>query len=278
MSRHLRLLLAPLALFALACSGESAENAAAVAPNVVTYTALDFTYDGPSEIPAGLTTFRLINNGKEIHHLQLVKLGEGKTVDSLMAAMQVPGPPPSWITLVGGPNAPPPNGESNGTLDLEAGNYAIICFVDTPDKVPHVMKGMHRPLTVTPVAAGTPVAARPVADYTLHLTDYAFGDDVQFTAGKHIVKFINDGPQPHEAVFVRLEPGKTLADFAMWAADMSAPPPGAPIGGVAALDVGKEMTAEIEFTPGNYIVICFLPDPAGGMHVDKGMVKEFTIQ
>ena len=43
--------------------------AAAVAPNVITVVAGDYSFQAPDTIPAGLTTIRLVNEGKELHHL-----------------------------------------------------------------------------------------------------------------------------------------------------------------------------------------------------------------
>ena len=58
----------------------------------------------PDTIPAGVVAFNLVNHGQEIHHAQLLKLEDGKTMDDLSAAMKEHGPPPSWMKHVGGPN------------------------------------------------------------------------------------------------------------------------------------------------------------------------------
>ena len=121
-------------------------------PNVVTVVANDYKFDAPAEIPAGLTKFVLKGAGQQIHHATIARLEDGKTVADLQAAFKTPGPPPSWVTFVGGPNVPDPGAEANATVDLAPGNYALICFVDTPDKVPHFAKGMVHGFTVT----GTP--------------------------------------------------------------------------------------------------------------------------
>ena len=156
---------------AAACAGKEeaapAADSAAPAPataagpisgaNVVTLRAKDFAFEGPTEVPAGLTTFRLMNLGPEIHHAQIIKLDEGKTGADFAAALKAGGPPPGWARVAGGPNAPLPGQESNATSVLEAGNYALVCFVDTPDKVPHLMKGMIHDFKVVP--ASQPSAA-----------------------------------------------------------------------------------------------------------------------
>src|SRR2546429_1054852 len=78
-------------------------------PNVVTITATDFAFSMPDTIPAGLTTFRLVNQGEELHHASLVRLGAGKSAADfqagLAAALQSHAPPPACMAFVGGPNA-----------------------------------------------------------------------------------------------------------------------------------------------------------------------------
>ena len=78
----------------------------AAKPNVVHVTGEDFKFDAPDVIPAGLTEFRFLNKGPALHHLAIVKLNGGKTIDDLRAALANPGPPPSWVKEYGGANAP----------------------------------------------------------------------------------------------------------------------------------------------------------------------------
>src|SRR6266511_1010128 len=98
-----------LALASLACAVACSRRAPpAAGPSVVTITATDYAFGMPDTIPARLTTFRLVNQGKELHHASLVRLGEGKSAADfqagLVAAMKSHAPPPSWMTFPGGPN------------------------------------------------------------------------------------------------------------------------------------------------------------------------------
>jgi hypothetical protein len=117
------------------------------ATHVAVVHAKDFAFDSPDSVTAGWTTFHLVNDGPNLHHAQLVRLDSGKTVADLEAALKTPGQLPRWIVEVGGPNAPDPNGQTNATINLDAGQYAFICFVDMPGRVPHFMKGMSRRAT-----------------------------------------------------------------------------------------------------------------------------------
>ncbi|MFL5518446.1 MAG: hypothetical protein ACJ8DJ_20005, partial [Gemmatimonadales bacterium] len=114
---------------AAAAAPPAPESPAPSSPNVVSFTATDYGYDGPKEIPAGPTVFRLSNHGKELHHLIIARLDLGKTYDSLLVALKKPGMPPAWVHAVGGPNAIDPGGESNATENLAPGHYAVLCYI-----------------------------------------------------------------------------------------------------------------------------------------------------
>lgn len=255
---------------------QDAEKSAAVAPQMVTVTARDFSFEAPAEIPAGPTTFQMVNAGQALHHVQLVKLEEGKTVDDLLAAMKAGGPPPAWARNVGGPNAPDPGATSNATVVLEPGNYAMLCFVDIPGGVPHVMRGMVKPLRVT---APTASAGVPAHDVVMTLSDYTFALSKPLTAGRHVIRVENAARQPHEVEIVRLAPGKTAEDVAAWMRDPQGPPPVSAIGGVAGMDSGMSNTFEVDLEPGKYLLLCFVPDAGDGKpHLAHGMIREITIE
>jgi uncharacterized cupredoxin-like copper-binding protein len=213
--------------------------------------------------------------GQQSHHATIARLDDGKTVADLQAAFKTPGPPPSWVTFVGGPNVPDPGAEANATVDLAPGNYALICFVDTPDKVPHFAKGMVHGFTVT----GTPTnAMAPTADVNLVLNDYVFNFDKPLTAGRHTIKVTNPAAQDHEIQLIQLAPGKTAADMQQWIAKMSGPPPGRAVGGIASMKPGTTNYFEVDLTPGEYLAICFVPDKTDGKpHFEHGMVRQFTV-
>lgn len=108
---------------------------------IVTIRARDWAFDAPAEITGGRVTFRFFNDGPDLHHVQLIRLAEGKTVEDLLGALKTPGPFPSWATEAGGPNAVDAGRDLTATLDVPPGEYALVCFVDTPDHVPHLQRG-----------------------------------------------------------------------------------------------------------------------------------------
>jgi hypothetical protein len=254
----------------------AAVAASAPAPNTVTVHAKDFAFDAPATIPAGFTTIKLINDGPNLHHVEIVRLDSGKTVADLQAELAKPAAPPTWAVFEGGPNAPDPSKEASATLDLEPGNYAMICLVDVPGGVPHFAKGMVHAFTVTAAPAG-PKAAAPAADVTLSLSDYAFDLSQPLTAGTHTFEVKNTAKQMHEVELVRLAPGKTLEQFMSWVMKPSGPPPGSAIGGASPF-VGAPNYFTADITPGTYALICFVPDAKDGKpHFMHGMTKTITV-
>jgi uncharacterized cupredoxin-like copper-binding protein len=247
------------------------------APALVTVTATDYRFDAPATVPAGAVTIHLINHGKELHQVQLIKLENGKTAADFAKALQTPGPPPSWIKFVGGPNGTAPGQEAQATSVLTPGSYLYLCLIPSQDGVMHAAKGMVRPFEVT--AASGALTEAPAADVTITLTDYAFQSSQPLTAGRHTIMVKNAGPQPHEIVLLKLAPGKKVEDFGTWAeTGMKGPPPAEPLGGVGFLDKGSEGSFTADLTPGDYGFICFVPDAKDGKpHLAYGMMKTITV-
>ena len=268
----------PMAL-TLACDGDQpapAREAATppAAPPVVEIVANDYAYTAPDTIPGGFVTLRVRDEGKELHHVTLFKLGEGKTVSDLMTAMAAGGPIP-WAQEYGGPNTPVPGAVSEATVELEPGSYAMVCLIPSADGMPHMAKGMVKAITV--VAPPAPATA-PGADVVVKLVDYDFQLSVPLTAGHHVLKFEVDATQPHEAVIVKLAPGKTAADVAAWVEKMVGPPPGMPIGGLTTLAPGMVNYVPVDLEPGEYGFLCFVPDHGDGKpHVAHGMAKQIKV-
>lgn len=285
-SRVLLGMLAGLALFACgsdkppADAAGASDTAAAAAASTgipaVTIVTTDYAFDAPSELPAGLTTFRLVNRGPSLHHVQLVKMGEGKTVEDFMAALKAGGPPPKWATMAGGPTPSELGDTSVTTMALEAGAYAMVCFIPGPDGIPHIAKGMVRPLKVTAGSGST--GAPPKADVVIKLVDYDFQLSQALTAGRHTIRIENAGPQEHEVVFVKLDKGKKPMDFAQWGEKQVGKPPGTLHGGVSGIMPGDTAFVEVDLEPGQYGLICFVPDHKDGKgHYVHGMAKRVIV-
>ena len=248
--------------------------------NKVSFTAVDYGFNGPASISAGMTTITLVNEGQELHHQQLVKLAEGMTAQDLLGALdpEAEGPPPG-ISISGGVAALAPGVTGQVTLNLEVGNYIMVCFIPDTNGVPHVALGMVTPLAVT--EATGPLVAEPPTDLELDMFDFGFGLSAPIASGSQTIGITNTGQQDHEAFLVQLDPGVTAMEFVA-AVEPGAPPgrpPGLALGGFQAIDPGGRSTFTVDFTTGNYALICFVNDPeTGAPHFVLGMLEEFTVQ
>lgn len=271
--------IASVALFgalASACStAESAERS--TAPLDLSVRTSEFAFDAPDTIPAGLVTIRLVNDGSEMHHMQLVHLNEAHTFDEYRETAGRGDPFPSWVTPVGGPNASTPSGDARVTLDLAAGRYAMLCLIPSfYDRIGHFRKGMMRLLVV--LDSAVPARRPPVADGRIVLTDYSFAVTPALNAGRHTFRVENVSTQSHELVIQRVMPGKTMDDLLAWARRLDGPPPSDPNGGTTEIAPGGVNLMTATFVPGTYVLVCFARDAKDGRsHLAHGMLREVQV-
>ena len=141
-------------------AASSAPSAPSGSGAAVTITAVEYKYEGaPATAPTG-TSFRLVNGGKELHELVLVRRNADVTTswEELVAMPQEEAM--KFITIVGGLMAAPgATGEGSVTAD-QPGEYAFLCFIpqgttalpsagaSLPAGPPHVALGMLQVVTV----------------------------------------------------------------------------------------------------------------------------------
>ena len=252
------------------------EPADAPATRLVTVITHDFSFELPDVLPAGLTTFRLRNKGREPHHLMLYRLDPGRTLAEVLRALRAGGAHPAWMHAVGGPNAAPHGGVSTGTVRLTPGKYVAFCHVKSPDQRFHFAKGMMKSLTVTPVHA--PMAPLPAADLTVTLREYDFDFSRPLTRGWHRIAVHNAGKQRHELILSRLTPGRTARDFIAWMNTQRGRPPVTAAGGATDLSAGGTMVIDVLLQSGAYSLVCRVRDELDGRpHDEHGMYGQVII-
>jgi hypothetical protein len=268
------LLALALILLVSACQGAQAAQV-----NEVTFTAHDNSFSGPETIPAGWIRLRLINEGPDLYHIQLVKLSGDKTGEALIASLHENPMMPAWAKQYGGPNPPIPGQSSEAVVKLEPGNYVIIDWVPDQTGTPHFAHGMVKALTVTPSKGGEGV--EPQADVSLDMLDFSYSLSKPLTTGQHTLQVNNKGQQPHEVFLARLAPGKGVDEF------LASLAPGSPaeaidwqaLGGISVIEPGTHSYFSVDLEPGKYVVICFAPDHGSGApHFMNGMVQEIIVQ
>ena len=235
--------------------------------------------------PSGLTSVHIVNKGADLHHVQILRLTDGKTAEDFSAAAKAapfnpfgPAPTPSWIHYSGGPNGVIPGESAAAVMNLEPGNYVLTCFIPDSKGVAHVALGMVRALKVTGIADSK--VPEPMASINITAMDFNFAIDKPITAGTQTIRFTNAGTQPHEVLVVQLPPDKTIKDFAAaFEPGHSGPPPGKPIGGLVGIDKGGHAFFTAKFEPGRYGLICFFMDGTKkAPHFALGMTNEFTVK
>lgn len=240
----------------------------------------DFNFEAPQQVQAGLVSITFENVGQEVHHLQLVHLKDGVTMEQLAA--ELPNGDAALLALlqgiVGGVGPLDPGGSGRVTLELAAGNYVLLCVLPSHDGVPHLAKGMLAPLIVKGDAPAD--QPEPVADGVVRFKDFAFALPSEIKAGEQVWQVFNDGPQTHEIALIRLAEGKTMEDvIAFNNAHGAGEPPYTNIGGFQGIDPGKTGWLHLDLEPGTYVAICHIPDPASGKsHSELGMVQMFTVK
>lgn len=271
------LILTLLALVLTACVAMAPTQPAATIPEV-TIMAHDYSFEAPAEIAAGLVRVKLMAHGNEPHHVQFARLNDGVTFEQFTAALQEgEAAAMALITFPGGVAPIDPESNASAVLDLTPGAYVLLCFIPSPDGVPHLAKGMIAPVTV--VESTAQPAPEPVVDATVKLVDFSFVLPTDIKAGKQIWKVVNEGSQAHEINLMKLAEGKTLDDVAAWMAKPEGAPPFYNVGGYNGVDAQKAGWMDLDLTPGQYVAICHIPDPASGKpHDALGMVLPFMVQ
>jgi hypothetical protein len=252
---------------------------ASVPPPVIDIMASDYAFDAPDTIPSGLVTIRLMNHGKEPHHAQLLRMNDGVSFSDFGAALQLEGESALRLTtLTGGAGALDPGNSDEVTLNLAPGQYAIACFIPSADGVPHLAKGMLKPLTVA-ASDEQPEVAAPQSAGTLNMRDFSFDIPDTLPAGTNTFTVVNAGPQPHELNILKLAPGASLSDLQAWQPDQGTPPPFEAVGGMNGMSQGEAHYMTVDLQPGTYVAICNIPDPGSGLpHSRLGMVRQFSVQ
>lgn len=250
-----------------------AQDGPADAPPVAEFTAVDYGWKGPAEIPSGWVTFRMPNAGQEHHIMFLYRLPDGATWEDWSRARET-GESPAWaenIVLMGGPGLVAPGETAQTTLKLKPGEYVLSCPLETRNGVSHFQKGMERPLTVTEEPSG---ASAPEADLTLTLRGSEFVIDGEAQIG-HITVRVRFEEQPedvHDVHLARLDDETPVDQLVTWLDGVPRAPAPAPfLGGAEQMPEGSTAYFTVDLEPGRYAWICH-------EHANRGMVEVFTVE
>lgn len=278
---------AGFAVMPIALQAQAAADNPATAAAVIEIVAEDYALDAPDVIPSGWTTIEFENVGEEQHMVFMGRLPEGVSFEQYQTegqerfnqiwiaiqegradfdrAMEMLGEVlPEWfpeLRFPGGPGLLAPGLESNVTLLLEPGDYAIECYVKAEDGSVHYMEGMTRPLTVTEERSD---ATQPSPDIRVTLSNGGMDLAGDLTPGRHIVEVhVLENPEAgfgHSVHFARLDAETTADEVVAWMNwfgmdGMRAPAPADFVGGMHPMGAGDTAYFSVDLEPGRYLAL-----------------------
>jgi hypothetical protein len=274
------LILFTFSTFAFSTTFAQEHNHASTVPEVI-YKGLDFAFEGQDTLETGLVTLRFDNLGNEDHHLQMGRLNDGVTYEDFTTTLQNEGLAAfGLLEMVGGVSVLQPGVSQRVTVNFEKpGLYVALCVLPSAeDGTPHYALGMIKPIEVV-VPAMANNREVPEADLEVRMVDFGYDVPSEIAAGEQVWEVINVGEQPHELVVGKLKEGKTLADVMTFVQnEQQGEAPFEFMGGAQVMATGYSNFVEFEFEAGEYVALCFVPDPATGLpHILLGMVRPFTV-
>jgi hypothetical protein len=114
-------------------------------------TLRDFAIDVPKTVTASAVTWKVLNDGPQLHEMDLVKLHSGVTFEQFQKILSSPGPPSGLPPFddADGIGALQPGTAGWMKLNLQPATYVALCFVpDVKTGKPHFMLGMISAFTV----------------------------------------------------------------------------------------------------------------------------------
>jgi hypothetical protein len=128
---------------------------------------------------------------------------------------------------------------------------------------------------------GTPAASaiESYPEVVITATDYHLDLPARLSAGLTRLTLKNEGKALHDAMFMRVNEGATLAQLldALTAPDYGPIFAAATSLGGPEVDAGLRATTIVDLTPGQYMVFCIIPDDTGMPHYLMGMQQPLEV-
>ncbi len=101
---------------------------------------VDYAFElSATSAPAGDIAFTVTNNGEYPHEIVVLQLPEGITIDDVFEDESLFGQVQFFGFTYADPGAEAP---PLVLVDMQPGVYTLICFIDEPEGIPHVARGM----------------------------------------------------------------------------------------------------------------------------------------
>jgi uncharacterized cupredoxin-like copper-binding protein len=124
--------------------------AAPAAQQTVTYvkvTGIDYSFQSPESVSAGIVTFNLVNAGSDLHAMAVFELPANHTLKEFLDQYHAQGMIPSWMVGLGQTTTIAPQAETFLTVRMKPGKYILACLIPARDGRMHTEKGMVRMIT-----------------------------------------------------------------------------------------------------------------------------------
>lgn len=266
------ILLVSLPVALSACGDDDDDGGGADGPQVFQVQANEDGVTAPESAEPGAIEIRFTNTGKRGHSLQIVELGEGHTAAEVREAGEAWGekgkPLPDWVGFRGGVGTVKAGEAGSAVVDLPVGQYAAFDIEGDAEQP-------YAEFTVE----GDESDSLPETDARIEASEYEFSAEALTSTGGQVL-FENTGDEPHHLVAAPLKPGKTEADLKEFAQTQKGELPIDESKGLdtAILSGGTSAVLDLKLQSGEYALLCFIPDRAGGPpHVAKGMASVATV-
>jgi hypothetical protein len=254
------------------------------AANTVAIGMRDYGFDVGGPLVAGTGSVAFRNDGREVHMAGFGLLRDDKTVDDVIEALASEDGAAFEQVFEKELDAPggllgPGEAMEVTTPFLEAGTYAVMCFVPTAgEDLPHSAKGMVAELEVTEGDARPP-APSPAATYTIAANTVT--GPAALPAGRTTLEVRSGAGGPHEVLVIRKKsPTTTYAEIDAAYTSLfegEVPPaanypdtlPAALAGNVFDVPADTTIFVTLDLAPGDYLVGCARRPDDGPEHTGE---------
>ncbi|MDZ7694289.1 MAG: hypothetical protein U5K69_24740 [Balneolaceae bacterium] len=295
-----------------ACTSNQSQESVSSEPNLVEVRAIYNAEENrhlfetdTDTLPAGWTTFRLVNASPYVHFIFFNHLPGNRTSEDLLSdvspvfqessyllmegkneeAMAAFSKLPEWfegLVFRGGTGYTSPGLTAETTLFMAPGNYVMECYVKMPDGTYHWNMGMYKDLHVT--SDTTQAKAPQSPDITITVTDEGLQVEGEPTAGEQLVAVHFEQENPgligNDVHLARLDESTDAMEVAEWLDFMTAeglvstvenPGPATFLGGSHEMPKGNTAYFTVNLEPGNYVWVA-------EQQIENRAMKEFTIE
>lgn len=248
--------------------GTTTTQGEGAAANELSIVETDYAFSVEGAPVAGTLSITVANQGSEFHEIAMGKLVEGKTLDDVRAAAENASEDEdafggvleeeTALDDLGGVQQPGTGYTITGSA-IEAGEYALLCFLPNAEGQPHFSLGMLEGFTI---GEGEATDA-PEASATYTVTDDGLDGPEALDAGETTIELVNDSSINREAILVKVSDGKTVEDADAWFDEAGENLPDVATTPLDVFtfvfDAEQDRTITIELTPGTWVL--GMPDP-----------------